>query len=80
MDGGGSNEPDWEEKYYQLIVDQIYRQWQQPTKAEVGNPNLSVKIMLIINKSGGITAKRITKISANSAMDNSCEKASKKAK
>ena len=67
-------DPEWNEEYYQLLINHIYRLWEQPTKTEVGNPHLTVRIMLEIDKSGKVTAKHITKNSNNSAMDNSVKR------
>ena len=61
----------WEHEYYQLVINELYRLWQQPTKTEVGDPFLAVKIMLKIDDSGRVTGKRVIKASGNPAMDNS---------
>ena len=68
-----SYEPDWESEYHELLVNQLYQQWKQPTKTEVANPHLTVRIILEIDKSGQVLVKKIIQPSNNPAMDNSVE-------
>ena len=67
-------EPDWESNYHQLLINQLYKQWQQPTKTEVNDPHLTVKVMLEIDKSGRILQKKTIQSSNDPVMDHSVKR------
>ncbi len=57
--------------YTDKLLAILYQTWKQPTRAQVSDPQTTVRIQLAIERSGALRSKRIIGASGNQAMDGS---------
>ncbi len=63
-----------EPEYFQLIINHLYELWDQPSRSEIGNKHLEVKVEFLIINDGSISRKKMITPSTIPAMDNSINK------